>query len=487
MDGEPVPADPAPAVIIAGLGPGDLDRLPAATQAILLDETKRIVVRTMEHPAAAQLADLRSVDHCDDLYLAAERFEDVYAAIAGRVVALVSEGPVVYAVPGSPLMGEFAVAAIRRMVPDAEVLVAESFVDAALAEVGVDPLRDGFQLLNGHDLPSPLAIDKPTLVGHVDSPVVLADLLARLDRVLPEGAEVTVLRGLGSADQYVFTGPIEEVDVDLAGVRTSLYVPALGGGLVGVVGAMRRLRRECPWDRKQTHQSLGRYLIEETFELADALAALPDSGAVDHGAYADVEEELGDVLLQVLFHAAIAAEAGGFDIDDVAEQLRRKLVRRHPHVFGDVEAEDAETVKANWDAIKAEEKGGPGGSILDGLPAHLPGLSAAAEVQHRAAKVGFDWPALPPVLDKVREELAELDHAIASADGVAHELGDLLFAVVNVTRHLELDPELVLRSAVQRFVDRFRAMEAEGPLGGLSLEEMDARWERAKAGDQQGA
>ena len=124
---------------------------------------------------------------------------------------------------------------------------------------------------------------------------------------------------------------------------------------------------------------------------------------------------------------------------------------------------------------------------MDGLPAHLPGLSAAAEVQHRAAKVGFDWPALPPVLDKVREELAELDHAIASADGVAHELGDLLFSVVNVTRHLELDPELVLRSAVQRFIDRFRAMEAEGPLGGLSLEEMDARWERAKRSDQQGA
>ena len=482
MDGEPVPAGPAPAVTIAGLGPGDLGRLPASTRAVLLDESRRVIVRTMQHPAAVQLADLRTVEDCDDLYETGERFEDVYGAIVERVVRAAAQGPVVYAVPGSPLVGEIAVAGIRRLLAEAEVIVSESFVDAVLGVVGIDPLVDGFQLLNAHDLPVPLAIDKPTVIGHLDAPAVLADTLVRLDRVLPEGTEVTVLRGLGSSDQLVRTYAIDSVDVELAGVRTSLYVPGVGGGLVGVVAAMERLRRECPWDRAQTHQSLGRYLIEETFELADALAALPDVGAVDDGAYADVEEELGDVLLQVLFHAAIAAEAGGFDIDDVAEQLRRKLVRRHPHVFGEVEAPDAATVKANWDAIKAGEKGGAGGSALDGVPAHLPGLAAAAEVQRRAAKAGFDWPALPPVLDKVREELDELEHAIDTGEGVSHELGDVLFSVVNVVRHLDLDPELVVRSCVQRFTDRFRRMEAEGPMEGLSLGELDERWERAKRG-----
>lgn len=467
-------------MIVAGLGPGDLERLPSVMQAVLLDPARSIIVRTIEHPAAVQLAGRRQIETCDDLYRSHDRFEDVYEAIVERVVTAAASGPVVYAVPGSPLVGEFAVAEIRRRMPKAEVLVAESFVDAVLHHMGVDPLRDGFQLLNGHELPSPLMIDKPTVIGQLDAPEVMAEVLARLDRVVPADSELTVIRGAGSADAVVVTATIAELDLDLAGVRTSLYVPPVGGGLVGAVAAMRRLRVECPWDRKQTHQSLARYLIEETFELADALAALPEEGAVDDGAYADVEEELGDVLLQVLFHSAIAAEAGGFDIDDVAEQLRLKLVRRHPHVFADVEANDPETVKANWDAIKAQEKGSAPTSVLDGVPAHLPGLSAAAEVQRRAAKIGFDWPELPPVLAKVREEIDELEEAVAVGHGVGHELGDVLFSVVNAARHLDLDPEIVIRASVQRFDDRFRAMEAEGPLEELSLDEMDARWERAK-------
>ncbi len=469
----------AAAVIIAGLGPGDLDRLPSWVRSVLLDPERRIIVRTMEHPAAFQLAELRAVEACDDLYETQGGFEQVYSAIADRVEQAALEGPVVYAVPGSPWVGEFAVPLIRKRL-DCEVLPAESFIDAILTAVGVDPLRDGFQLLNGHDLPTPLVLDKPTVVGHLDAPEVMADCLVRLDRVLPDDTRVTVAVDVGSSAERLVTAAVADIDPTLAGVRTSVFVPGEGGGLVGVVKAMQRLRVECPWDRKQTHHSLGRYLIEETFELAEAIASLPESDWQNSGAYADVEEELGDVLLQVLFHAAIAAEDGVFDVDDVAEQLRRKLVRRHPHVFGDVEAEDADAVKANWDVIKADEKG-ERPSALDGIPHDLPGLSRAAEIQRRAGKVGFDWPELPPVLDKVREELTELEQAIAADHGVIHELGDLMFAVVNVTRHLDLDAELVLRSAVQRFVDRFRVMESQGPLDGLSLEELDARWEDAKS------
>ena len=479
MDDHAIPGRAAPRVIIAGLGPGDLDRLPRWVQSVLTDPDHRVIVRTMQHPAAEQLSSLRPVESCDDIYSANQDFADVYAAIADRVVAASETGQAVYAVPGSPLVGEFAVPLIRDRVPT-EVLPAESFVDAVLSAVGIDPLRDGFQLLNGHDLPSPLVLDKPTVIGHLDAPEVLSDVLAHLDRVLTEGDQVTIAANLASTDERIITAPIAEVDPQLAGVRTSLFVNGGGGGLVGVVEAMRRLRVECPWDRKQTHHSLGRYLIEETFELAEALAALPETDWQNSGAYADVEEELGDVLLQVLFHAAIAAEDGVFDVDDVAEQLRRKLIRRHPHVFGDVEAEDAETVKANWDAIKEDEKGTKR-SVLDGIPSGLPGLSAAAETQRRAAKVGFDWPDLPPVLEKVREELSELEHAIATDDGVMHELGDVLFSIVNLSRHLDLDAELVIRGAVQRFSDRFHAMEANGALDGLTLDQLDARWEQAKA------
>lgn len=484
MVGGSAPGAASPGVDVVGLGPGDLARLPVSARALLEHPGRRVFVRTLQHPAAAQLSAARPVEACDDLYLAATDFAGVYAAIAERVVGAAAAGPVVYAVPGSPLVGEFAVAEIRRLGAEQSIPVAvhpaESFLDAVLAAMGVDPLRDGFQLLNGHDLPAPLVLDKPTVVGHVDAPVVMADVLARLDRVLPPEVGVTVLRNLGSADAAVVSGPPAAFDASLAGLRTSLFVPAVPGGLVGAVHAMRRLRRECPWDRRQTHHSLVRYLTEEAFELADALAALPEGGEPDWGAYAEVEEELGDVLLQVLFHAMIASEAGAFEVDDVGEALRRKLVRRHPHVFGDVEAGTAEQVKANWDAIKAAEKG-RAGSLLEGVPTGLPALSRAAEVQRRAARAGFDWPAPAPVLDKVREEVEELAAVLGDPEGRAHELGDLLFSVVNLARHLELEPEVTLRAAVQRFQSRFRAMEAMGPMTGLSLDELDARWQRAKA------
>jgi tetrapyrrole methylase family protein/MazG family protein len=471
---------------VVGLGPGDLERTAPEAQRLLKDPGRTVILRTLDHPAAAQLAAEREVRSCDDLYRSNEVFGDVYQAIGERVLAAAGEGPVVYGVPGSPTVGEFAVGRIRAAAEAAGVAVAvhpaESFVDAALGVVDVDPLRDGFRLLNGHELPDPLVFDVPTLIGHVDLPELLADLSVRLDRVLPEDAAVCVLSGLGSADQSVEWSRPTAMKPELAGVRTSVFVPPHPGGLIGAVHTMRILREQCPWDRAQTHQSLVRYLIEESHELADAIAGLPLDGQVDWAAYADVEEELGDVLLQVLFHATIAAQTGAFDVDDVAEQLRRKLVRRHPHVFGEVDAPDADAVRANWDEIKATEKAGRPGpaSALEGVPASLPGLERAAEVQRKAAKVGFDWPEATPVLRKLREEVGELLEALDHPAAAAHELGDVLFSVVNVARHLDVEPEVAIRAAIHRFEDRFRAIEAMGPIEGLTLQEMDERWERVK-------
>jgi MazG family protein len=233
---------------------------------------------------------------------------------------------------------------------------------------------------------------------------------------------------------------------------------------------MARLRKECPWDRAQTHDSLVKNLLEESHELVDAIASGSEGAILD---------ELGDLLLQVLFHSEIAT---GFEVVDVAESLRQKLVRRHPHVFGSVVADSPEEVKANWERIKEDERGHSPSSALDGVPAGMPALARAAKVGRKAAAVGFDWPDAEPVFDKIAEEVDELHSAVSAADSeaVEAELGDLLFAVVNLARHLNVDPELALTRTIREFIRRFQEMETAGSLEGLDLEELDARWEAAK-------
>ena len=465
-------------ITVTGLGPGVLDRIPGAVKDILLDPDRTLIVRTLEHPAASELARLRDVVSCDDLY-SEPTFEDVYAGIVERVSAAAEDGPVVYAVPGSPMIGEFAVRDLLATRDDVEVIPAESFIDAALAVVGYDPLDRGLQILNGHELPDPLVLDKPTIIAHINGPETLADVAAEVGRVLPEGTLVTVLAGLGAEDEQVIECHPEEVDPGLAGNRTSLFVDGEPGGLIGAIRAMRVLREECPWDREQTHQTLVKYLVEESNELIEAVARLPED-EIDYVAYSAVEDELGDILLNVLFHATIARQAGVFDIDDVSEVLRMKLVRRHPHVFGDVEVSSAAEVKANWDQIKASERQNDGGSVLDGVPSAMPGLQRAGKVQNRLAKVGFDWTEAVEVLPDVKGELDELAQVMDDPGRAEEELGDVLFSVVNLARHLGLDPEVALRRATGRFESRVRSMEEQGPLTGLTLDEMDARWEAAK-------
>ncbi|MGD2061499.1 MAG: nucleoside triphosphate pyrophosphohydrolase [Acidimicrobiia bacterium] len=467
-------------ITVIGLGPGELDRVPKPVRALLEDPATPVIVRTLQHPAATQLAELRPVVSCDDLYQTADEFDDVYRAIAERVIAAAGRGPVVYAVPGSPMIGEFAVRRLLASDLEVEVVPGESFVDAVLLELGYDPLDRGLQILNGHELPDPLILDKPTVIGHLDTPETLADVLDAVGRVIPEGSPVTILAGVGDESASVTTAPVEEHDPGRAGLRTSLFVDVDPGGLVGAVRVIRLLREECPWDREQTHQSLVKNLIEEAYELIEAINRLPREG-IDWVAYAAVEDELGDVLLQVLFHEAIARQNGAFDIDGVAEVMRQKLVRRHPHVFGDVVVEGPEDVKRNWDRIKAGEDGRDAESALDGIPGGIPAMQRASKMQNRAARLGFDWERASQVLPKVTEELEELADAMSDGGDVEAELGDVIFSVINLSRHLGLDAELALSRANASFERRFRRMEAEGPLEGLDLDGLNERWERAKA------
>jgi tetrapyrrole methylase family protein/MazG family protein len=237
----------------------------------------------------------------------------------------------------------------------------------------------------------------------------------------------------------------------------------------------------CPWDREQTHQSLVPYLIEETYETVDAIA---------DGTPAALKEELGDVALQIAFHAQLAAEAGTFTLDDVFRACAEKLVRRHPHVF-DATAARARTaadVVGQWDEIKQREGKPPRGpSLLDGAPKGLPALAKAQHVQTRAARVGFDWAQTEDVFAKLDEEIAELRETLADTDRdrIAHELGDVLFTVVNLARRLHLDPESSLRGSITRFAARFAHMErsAARPLAELSATDLDRLWEQAKAAE----
>lgn len=235
----------------------------------------------------------------------------------------------------------------------------------------------------------------------------------------------------------------------------------------------------CPWDKEQTHMSLRRNLLEEAHEVIEA---------IDCNDMAHLKEELGDVLLQVVFHAKLAEQEQAFNFNDVVEAITQKMIRRHPHIFSDVAADDAETVLANWEEIKKREKAGQpeANSIMSKLPPTLPALLKAEKVQQKAHRVGFDWDDMQGPKDKIQEELAEIDAAVAGNGDLEEEIGDLLFSVVNLSRFVNVDPEQALNRSVQKFVDRFQAMEAKIMLDkkafdNYTVEELDILWEKSKA------
>lgn len=258
-----------------------------------------------------------------------------------------------------------------------------------------------------------------------------------------------------------------------------------------LVAVMARLRAPggCPWDREQTYASLSQYLLEEAYETFDAIHEADATGDVTN-----LKEELGDLLLQVVFHATIGAERGEFDIDDVAAGVSQKLILRHPHVFGDAKLERAEDVLDNWDALKADERKASGKkekereSILDEVPVHFPALLEGLKLTKKAAKVGFDWDSTDRIFDKLYEEVGELKQAIETRDAgeIGEELGDLLFVLVNLARHLEIEPETALKKTNRKFRSRFKYIEKElsrqgNSLESSTLEEMDALWNEAKS------
>ncbi len=487
-----------PHVVVVGLGPGS----PAHVTVETLEEIERIgrrFVRTSRHPSAHLVPDAVSFD---ELYESADTYDDVYTELADRVVhAAIDAGEVLYAVPGSPLVLERSV---RHLIADdrveCTVLPALSFLDIAYARLGIDPVEVGLRLVDGHEFAVAAAGERgPLLVAHTHASWVLSDIKLAVEDATGD-EEVVILQRLGTADEAITHTTWAELDRTVEPDHlTALYIPHLaapvGAEYVRFHQLARTLREQCPWDIEQTHHTLIPYVIEETYELVDALEALntSDSNTGDSNSDEHLIEELGDLLYQIEFHATIAEQQGRFTIADVARGVHDKLVRRHPHVFGDTVVDGTETVLRNWDQIKRAEKGrgptfdGRSEGVFDGIPGSFPALSYAHEVQKKAAKVGFDWPEVDGALAKIVEEAAELGEAAATSgpEAIRDELGDLLFAVVNVARHLGVDPESTLRAATQKFRARFEAVEALARAGDLDLttlgiDQLDALWEQVK-------
>jgi tetrapyrrole methylase family protein/MazG family protein len=490
---------------IVGLGPDAPEGMSVAAREALRAATC-LILRTERHPAAEMLrADGLAHTTCDDLYETQADFGAVYAAIAERVLSAAEDGDVTYAVPGHPSMGEESVRLVLERAGRAgirtEIVGSASFVEATLAAAGAslsDPLMvvDALSMSSGHGAveaaDGPRWEDAPQaalIVYQVHDADAAAGAKLALLETRPGDLVVSVVRAAGVPGQeHVERVPLSRLDRIRPDHLTSVYVPPVPPSrrtrrFADLVGVMARLRGQggCPWDREQTHRSLRRWLTEECGEAIDAIDADDMAGLC---------EELGDVLLQIVFHAQIATESGAFTIDDVVHSIVAKLIRRHPHVFADAEAADPEAVVRSWEAIKKAEKG-RAESALHGVPLALPALSRAQKMGERAAKVGFDWPGPQPVIEKLAEELAELRTAFAAGDSAAveHEIGDLLFAAVNVARWARVDPEEALRSMLRRFATRFQAIEAEAArsgrsLGEMTLDEMDAAWERAKLAER---
>lgn len=473
---------------IIGLGPGSVDDLSLRAWRTL-ENAETVYLRTERHPCVPDLPEKPQYHSFDHLYEAIEAFEEVYATITETLLEKAQSEDVIYCVPGDPLVGESTtiriMSAAKEKNLEVTIINGISFIEPMLAQIGIDAL-DGLQIMDGLEIAGmhhpPLNSEYPALIGQVYSREVASDIKLVLMNQYPDEFEVKLIHGAGTGEQSIETVPLYEIDhSDSINHLTSLYLPILGEYTsfesFQEVIAHLRAPEGCPWDRKQTHESLRSYLLEETYEVLEA---------IDNEDWEALSGELGDLMLQIVLHTQIATEYGEFYMSDVMEYVNRKMIRRHPHVWGDVNVDgDADKVVANWDEIKKREQAENGTSrksILDGIPKGVPSLMIALKYQEKAAKVGFDWADVSGVEDKVREELAEI-FAENDKTKKAQEIGDLMFVLVNWLRWLDVDdPESVVREVNAKFYRRFNYIEeiANTPLQEMTLEELDKLWNEAK-------
>lgn len=480
-------------ITIVGLGPGSIDDLSLKAWRTI-EKSDTLYLRTKRHPCVSELPNGVKLISFDEVYDSQEKFDDVYATIATRIIdAAKDQGDVVYAVPGDPLVGEATVtrllAAADEASIDVEIINGISFIEPMLAQIGMDAL-DGLQLLDALSVAEayhpPINPEMPALLAQVYSPSVASNVKLTLMNQYPDEFMVKLIHGAGVDDMVVEDVPLYEIDrSDHIDVLTSLYVPALGEltsfeAFQNIIAHLRA-PEGCPWDRKQTHKSLRPFLIEEAYEVLETL---------DNDDPEELVGELGDLLLQIVLHTQIAIDDGEFYMSDIMRTVNEKMIRRHPHVWGDVDVQgDPNQVTTNWDEIKKAEKTDNGQemtSILGEIPKQLPSLLVSHRYQHKAAKVGFDWDDVGGVEAKAQEEFDEILEAESDEERIK-EIGDLMFVLVNWLRWLGVDdPETLMREANAKFYRRFFYVEQQANQNGkslsdFSLDEMEAWWVEAKS------
>ena len=529
-------------ITVVGLGPGNFPLISVQTLEAL-QSASSVLLRTSRHPAVDDFPRYHiSFTACDDLYETHGTFEEVYQAVVRRVVERAEQqGSVVYAVPGDPMVAERTVRMLLELAREREdmrvtVLPALGALNLMLERLQLDP-GDGMLLADARDPrlrpwsepPVPeehelyhgamplINPTLPTIWFQVDTPMVASDLKVMLLDHYPPEHPVTLLTALGAGeDESVVTVELADMDRDTAITHlTSLYVPALPWQQrkhtitdVRALMAMLRSERGCPWDREQDMRSMRRTIIEEAYEVTEA---------IDRDDPLAIADELGDLLLNLVFVAQLGAEEGIFTFDDTLQALSEKLIRRHAHVFGEVEANNAAAVLRSWEQIKAGERETKGEkSIFDDVPLALPALARSQKVQKRAARVGFDWVDFRGPLLKLHEELEELSQELGISETwerpailqdplmpqpgieqrvesaprtrLVHEAGDILFAAVNLCRFLHLDAEEVMREANDRFMRRYQRLETAVHARGqrvedLPVEKLDEVWLEIKGND----
>ena len=475
-------------IVIVGLGPAGANNLTREAWD-WLSQVNEIWARTRYHPVISELHENLIIHSFDSEEMNSSG--DFGADIAKNLIRLCQEqGGVTYVVPGSPFIAEETVRQIMKGVEETQIPVrvidGMSFLEPVCSALGLDPhpklvLTDSLYLASLEIPFFPASV--PAMISNLRSGLEASDLKLTLMNNYPDEYPIKLVHNAGLPDELIEEIPLYLLDQSLhTGLMTTLYLPARenGRGFEDFQQIIARLRAVdgYPWDREQTHLSLRPYLLQESYEVLEAL----DEENSQH-----LVEELGDLLLQIVLHAQIAIEEQDFNMTDVLATVSEKIIRRHPHVFTELKVDSVDGVLYNWEQIKAEErkaKGEERKSMLDGIPTALPALTQADQIQQRAQRVGFDWKTIEPVFAKINEELQELKEAETQEEKQS-EAGDVLFAVVNLLRWLEIDPEMALRGTNTRFRQRFRYIETIAAKQGkhvedFSFEELDAFWEEAK-------
>lgn len=473
---------------IVGLGPGSEEDL--TLKCInALKYANNLYLRTHKHPCVDYIKSLGiEFKTFDDLYDESESFDEVYEKIARNIVNLKD---VTYAVPGHPLVAEKSVQLILEYSKlqgiEVEIIPALSFVDVITNVLKIDPI-EGLKIIDGLELDKQKPdINVGNIITQVYSKMVASDVKLKLMEYYDDEQQVFVIRAAGVKElEKVKKVPLYEIDrIEWIDYLTSIYIPPVTKpkkyNFDNLIDLMKKLRSEngCPWDREQTHESLKRYIVEEAYEVIDA---------IDNYNMEALCEELGDLLLQVVFHSQIAEENGEFDVKDVINGITNKMIKRHTHVFGEDICETSDDVLLNWEKIKQKEKNiNSYTDNLKAIPKVLPALLRSYKVQEKAAHIGFDWDKVDEAIDKVKEELEELIQVYKTQDheNIIEEIGDLLFAVVNVARFFDINPEFALTKTIEKFITRFEYIEKTANKNGkrleeMTLKEMDDLWNQAK-------